>query len=1065
MEQEGLKKWHYILLLLWGALLTSLLFLYLNFLQPSKLVPLIEETLYKSFPGESHFKSIKIQLFPRIGLEVEKLSYINTFGTIDFEANIENLIFEVSWLSLFSGNIEVAEIVLNQANFNIIEKNHQENNISEKKSLTLPESLYDIIHPSIHPTLFQVNNARIAIYLNNKTEYITTSRFNLELDAFTSARLTIKDFVPVFLTDSQKFPDFISIPTFNLNIKNIILNKEGLFLDTALDADINFFGKTINNNLKTNLSLTISPDLQIKPFSQDIDIITNFKLPSQSFDARTLANVNFINPKEIHIPKASIKVDDDELQFSASIKDLFSEPTALADVNVEHFSLTRWFDFARSLPPGLAQELDALSGSFLAYIDMEKIKTDNLKAYTKNKTELNGNALYEYGKNKLTLNTLAEYVDVNNLFPEVNGESIAEINFKKPPVTVDFDSSGSFDYDININANNIDFWKYSAKDVAVSILPLDEDIVEIPIKINNFANGMIDSRLLIQDSMTIETKSSNISLEKVFEPLTETKIISGTLQATTRSVLGKSTNFLESLACAKTKGNINIKNGAFYKDFEKIPFNTFSLITDVVGLGIYTPDPQIHFIEGSYKVSYEDKNTHLLLDIPQGKLAYNIPLGLPYSLDSTNANLTLTAKAFKFTTEAKGELKFNIPQEKISLSNLSGSISSLLYSGNISLNSFNTMDITGNLKGNTSNFSKLLNTFTVVPALEDKTALKHLVIEFPFNYKNDTLKIDNFLFNFDSTNTVGSFEYNTKKQTQARLDIHAKTLNLDRYTTLEYSSNEHFLSSNKLIPIDFINKLNLRGTLKIDKLWAMNTPFISTNIPYSFTKGVFSISPTALFSNSGSFAVYIEGFTGKQDLTISTKLKAKDIDLLSLTKARGDKNLIAGSASTTVDFKTKAKRYSDIYKYMDGKFSVWLEKGYFASALPQTKQRDISQPPSPSILEIGSEDMYYSSISANGNIKNGVFTSSDINMHGRGFSFEGKGNMNLPKWTVALNGKAYMGQVAVVPVDIKGSLSDPQLTIKLIQTITSTLSSITGGLINTIKDFIEYKFNIIPKIF
>lgn len=136
MSKIQLTKWNIFFIFLWGLFLTLLLYLYLAFAQPTKLIPLIESQIKEQLNADTQLNALKFSFFPRLSISARSISFIDTFDDYSLSLYTKELTAEISWLALLKGRLEVTSIIATDPDIKISTHTKEEENNTD---FTLPD--------------------------------------------------------------------------------------------------------------------------------------------------------------------------------------------------------------------------------------------------------------------------------------------------------------------------------------------------------------------------------------------------------------------------------------------------------------------------------------------------------------------------------------------------------------------------------------------------------------------------------------------------------------------------------------------------------------------------------------------------------------------------------------------------------------------------------------------------------------------------------------------------------------------------------------------------------------
>ncbi len=1068
MSKIVLSKWNFLFLLIWGLFLTFCLHIYLSFLQPAKLIPLVEEAVESISPLAIDIQDIDIHFFPHLAVSLENVTIDYNENNIEIESQTQSIRIEFAWTSLLKGEPILSALDFNTAKIRI------DSEVSPQEDIELAIDFlesYEQIPQNIRNVEINANNTTLDLLFTTSEDVIhyTFEDFDVSTHAFTDIRLYFEnpDIVsllsPIFTNEQVQTYEGVSFQNIELILSDISFESESLTANTEVKGHINLLGTSWQNTVHTRGTIGLSHTFDLLPFTQETEILTRFVLPSQNIDTRLLFTFNFNDFEDIYFTDGAFSAEDNALTFSAKLEELLPSPQLTASVDLQKLSLTRWFSFARSLTPTLSNILDDISGNFDAYISVDGISSNNLTVYIQDYI-FKGEALYTFMDGQaLDIRAEADFIDLDTVFPETLGLETQAINYSQNTIDNDIEltenSESKFLYTVDLSAVTATYLNFEAENV-LTLIQSDENGVEIPVEIGNIADGTVEAIINLGNGLAIEGDVNDVSLAELKQMLGIDIPIDGVLRGSV-DVYDDNENIAQAFAHLTGEVYANISHGSFLGENEERAFHNLSLNANITD-NTATERASLRNLEGTYSLTAEFENASAQLSLANALVAYDFITMLPDTIISNSAELALnTYSPIALQTKSKGLFSLNFSDESIHYSSFSGTAQNLSFAGNVTLNSFNNTQISGNIDILSRNFEQILNDAGIhFSPLKDDTALGYIELELPFIYENSVFSAQRFSLQVDDTHIEGDFIHSMGNASQ--LHIHANSLNLDRYITpLTPPQSTIPFSSSGEIPLRFLSELNIHGTVNIDEFWLYKIPFTNVSVPYSFIGGNIKLTPSASFSGAGSIAVDLQGKTYQDFLMLNTHIKANGVDMLSLTRGRGQSTHIAGTASLDGQVSHVLSDYSDLLESMDGSVLMYMQHGYFVSATP-SPQSNYALPPLPSMQNPQSEPSYFSNLSLSGRIENGVLSSQDLHLSGD-VSLYGDLLIDLPQWYLTLDADVSYENMPTIPINVSGSLSDPTLSVKVFQAIGNALLSITGGVMNMFTEIITAPLLMLPQ--
>ncbi len=1065
MAREHLTKWNIFFLILWGLFLTLCLSIYLNYLQPAKLTPLLEKEIEKHLKTDVVIGNINIDVFPHLGFTVEYLSLDTLHENTRVIIETEKLECNIAWAPLLFLDVNIRNLSLENANIILEIDQGKIETIQKPENIVLDFLALDkSIHPIIQDAYLNIENSSLGIYLHKNSHYdeFVVSGINAHLMPLESARLYVEN----IHSNLEVFPT-ITDAQFVFNTAE--LTSDTFISQYSLQANVDSNDLLFKNNIDIKGELALSSKLEFLPSKHELDIISRSTLPNQHIDTRATLAIDYKDIENIEISKGTFIAEKDRIDFSGTVRNILTAPKFEAKIDIINLGLARWLDFARNVPPTLSLVLNSISGSFDAIIDAKGIDATNLKAKA---LEFNfvGSGSYSFeGAQALKLDLSTDYISIDNLFPEVLGKDTKALDFKSIALDKEFEQtpednkksekSEEFQYDIALHAKELNFIDIKAENAYVSIIP-HIDGVALPIKVDKLSQGSANANLILSDYIQLDIDIKNLALNEFFKPLVEKDFIDGSLNANIRSK-GTGENLLKAFQALQGKVNLSVSNGKFINGKESLPFRKLDILADINKNSSLKSQLIREFIASS-TINLETNDFNVSMKSPTTKVIYDLTKAFPLEITKDSASIDLFIPKKSIHLKAKSALSFSYPKQSVSITSINGSGDKFTFAGNLSLNSFEKIDLSGNINILSNHFVHMLKKFNIaIPNLKDKSAFSYINLKLPFTYKDSVFSSTKFEGILDNTKFSGNLLLDKNKQSSSKFNIKADEIYFDRYYNAEKTSQSgaSLSKNNNKIPIDAIRNLNINGNISVNKLWLANTPLLNFSMPYNFSKGKISINPTASFPSHGSMAINLNGQLHNNSLFVSSKIKANDVNMLALGKARGQKNILSGTAALTANTSSVISTYADFINTLNGDFSFMVSNGYMVSAKNHLPHTSLSSPPKESVVNPSSRGTEFSHLSATGKISDGILSTNNIKMLGS-LKFNGGGSIDLKKWILNLHGNAEYNNITKIPINIKGSLSNPNLSVEILKTIANTIQSVTGIVVDSFTDIITAPFKL-----
>lgn len=1074
-------------------LVSTGVFLYLAYLQPTKLGATISSLLKEKTNLEINIERVTLSFSPRPGVNINNIVFYDTLQTT--KISIKEAKGELSLSSLIMLKPVLKRLAVSDMDVYVTlpEREQKQAEIDiEKVSQEFADKFFNRLQDFSIPHYFSslqvsVHNASGEIFDPNtfikysfrnfsgtvKTPDVLDGEARLSLDELA---IFHKDYLLFHLGQTKIQADDVSynprtysgtllfetnlqvsslVPYYDSPVQeayNYFPMPKPSFIQLSTDFDIKIRQKTITltgklynrtvlpmNGYATPIELNIPFNLTSSPDKEKTGSL-NFPYKDKSLDPynkvflqeNTLSDYAldlagfYIN--EIRIKNATVQADADSLIFTGALTGLYPfNPLIFGKAHVDNFSLPRWIGPARDMNSGLYNALNSIQADIDVFCTLKGVFSPNLTARVLDYTVKGKSVTANFAKADICfdLEMLSENnspIDLNPLFPEINGKDSGKIKLPPPAVVITKDDSpqknnaDSVSYHINIKVpKQAHIWKLDCTKANVLVAPDKNNNPTIKVEIGNLYSGTANALATLYSNQKheISAKLQNVLLEAPLRTIIGHTICTGHADGTVLVKL-QGSDLAQILNSLEIKGKINLLNGALHTkerlltpfvklyadiDVKTIPFKVNKKIPDSFALnGLWQIDGE--FPEYTAKIYSKNSSLH-----------FSTSSGQPLSRVPQPTDILLTQKAPKETLlNGTVNLGFNLNANKLILENYKGTLKNTKLIANLTYEQKDKANYTGDLY------------------------FQHL------NLKD--------------------FIKNEEKDNEDR------KLAADNTGNNETKPDQ---KEDKEIPLDFICNNTVSLSLKADKLtfYKITTEKFTGNIKIKDNK----ISVNNLKTNikNGVLQALLEGSVQKQDnihkMQTQFKLKGTNLDMLAITKMRQQDTLMSGAGNIAIQGTAHISKTSDIFKTMTAEWSMQFNNGYFQSTkdhIAMIEKELASQQP---YREKDNSPTYtgktnYSTLSANGTIKNGLAETKNISLIGTGLMVAGGGTINLVTEKInALVHATYLG-IPEIPVTITGSISDPKYEVKVITAVSKTIGNIGAGIFNVFSSIIAQPFKL-----
>lgn len=258
------------------------------------------------------------------------------------------------------------------------------------------------------------------------------------------------------------------------------------------------------------------------------------------------------------------------------------------------------------------------------------------------------------------------------------------------------------------------------------------------------------------------------------------------------------------------------------------------------------------------------------------------------------------------------------------------------------------------------------------------------------------------------------------------------------------------------LPMELLRSLQLNGKLQVGTLIAQKLTFTNVLLQVTANKGVLDLKPLQLDLYDGKFdgAIQVNVQGEKPVYKITNRLSSFQIGRF-LKDFMGD-DRVSGGANIELDLTTRGEWLSQLKSALDGDMKIAITDGTLKGinlrhALDAAKAKLKGK----KVPEQQSRQTDFSALSLSGVIRQGVFSSQDLNMQAPLVRVGGKGSADLAKETVdyLVNAKLVgttKGQQGGeadelsglnIPVAITGAWTAPEIDVQLDEMLKARLNA------------------------
>lgn len=1078
-------------LICWIILVSTGLFLYLGYLQPTKLGATISSYLKEKTQLEFNIDSVTFSFAPKPAVNIHTIVFYDT--SLPAKITIKNAYSELSWRSLILFKPVLRQLTVSDVDIQVtLPKQEQKptdfsiEQVSQEFAAKFFNRLQEFSIPHYFSSLeLTVNHAKGEIVDPNTSMKYSFKNFNAFiktpdiLDG--NAKLTL-DELEIFYEDYMLFHlgetkitanDISYNPrTYSGNLlfeTNLQVSSLAPYFDTPIQEAYQYFpmpepsfiqlstdfnikirqktialtGKLYNktvlpmNGYATPIELTIPFTLLSTPQKEQASSL-NFPHDDKSLEPykkmflqeNTLSNyaldLTGFYISEIQIKNAIIKADTDSLMFTGALTGLYPfNPLIFGKAHVDKFSLPRWIGPTREMNGGLYNALNAIQADIEVFCTLKGVFSPKLTAKVLKYTVQGKSVTANFAKadicfdlEMLSQNTAP--LDLNPLFPEINGKNSGKVKLPPPAVVISEENSqtdsASVSYHININVpKQAHIWKLDCAKVNVLVAPDKKANPTIKVDIGNLYTGSANALVTLYSKQkhTISANLQKILIEAPLRAIIGYTVCTGHADGAVTVKL-RGDNFEQILNSLEIKGNVSLQNGAVHsRERQLTPFTKLAADLDLktVPFNVNQKTPESFALSGLWQIDSEFPEYTAKIYSNNSSMLFSTSTGEPLSRTAQPTDILLKEKATNETLlNGSAKLGFNIKNNKLVLENYKGALKNSKLIANLTYEQKEKTHINGDLY------------------------FQHLNLA---DYVKDEKKPDKKNENKE----------NTASEAPAPADK----------------------KEDKELPLDFICNNNVNLSIKADKLtfYDITTHAFTGNVKILDNK--ISINNLKTNIKNGFIQALLEGSVQKQKniYTMQTqfKLKGTNLDMLSITKMRKQDTLMSGAGNIAIQGTARISKTSDIFKTMNADWSMQFNNGYFQSSKDHAAMLEEQEDSKATQKFNENTPSYtgktnYSALSASGTITNGIAQTKNISLVGTGLMVQGEGIINLVTEKInAFVHATYLG-IPEIPITITGSISDPKYEVKVMTAVSKTIGNIGAGVLNIFSNLIVQPFKL-----
>lgn len=800
-------------------------------------------------------------------------------------------------------------------------------------------------------------------------------------------------------------PSFVRLNTdFSIAIRSREISLDGTLVnetvfpmnghDTPVRLQIPFsMVSTFEKKHKSSLKFPYD-DNTLNPYKDEFlkeNILSDYALDLPGF---------YVN--EIRINNAKIKADADSLDFRGALTGIYPlNPLFFGKADVHNFSLPRWIGPTRNMSAGLYNALNAIKAEIDVFCTMKGVFSPNLKAKVSGYDIRGKSVTANFFKPDICFDLKlvsdgSKPLDLNLLFPEINGKTVRRVKLPPPAVaesTSSEDGGTSVLYHINIHVpKSARIWKIDCSDINVLVAPDKTETPTVAVDIKNLYTGKATALAVLNSDKKhkITAKINSVMTEAPLRNIIGYTACTGHANANLTLYL-QGNNVSEILNSLEIYGQASVKNGALHSKTKML--SKFSkLFADVsvkaVPFKAAGGMPETFAMSGNWLFEGNFPEYAVKLSTKNSAVHFSTSDGQPRFRKPQSTDILLTEKPSQAVVlKGSGKLGFDLNQNSLALEQYKGMLRHSKLIANIKYTQKDKASYSGNLYFQHFDLSDYIkNDGSKISADKD------LPLDFICNNDVDiSLKADKLTF-YDIT--TGNFTGNIKIKD-----------NKISVNNLKASSHRGIIQA---LLEGSVTKHNQKYQMKtLFKLKAENIDMLA------ITK---MRKQKTLMAGTGNIGIQ------------GSALISKSSDIFKSMNADWNMNFFNGY------FQSEKDHYS--------------QNGLNASGGQSVNSAQYTG------------KTHYNTLSASGTIKNGIAETHNILFHGKGVDILAGGTVNLVTEAINAYARAnYLG-FSDIPIVITGTIENPKYEVKVLNAVSRSIGNIGAGIFDIFSNVITQPFKI-----
>ncbi|WP_300684220.1 AsmA-like C-terminal region-containing protein, partial [uncultured Bilophila sp.] len=318
----------------------------------------------------------------------------------------------------------------------------------------------------------------------------------------------------------------------------------------------------------------------------------------------------------------------------------------------------------------------------------------------------------------------------------------------------------------------------------------------------------------------------------------------------------------------------------------------------------------------------------------------------------------------------------------------------------------------------------------LLPGDLPKQALKRADLKATITLDGETLRIAGLNGNIDATRLSGQMERRAGTPARWTFGLRLGTLNVADYLPPTSKGGK-----SQPWRLDWMKGIDVEGPLAAERLIIFGIPHTDFSAPLRLQNGVLSADPIRARVAGGSAGAGVRAEATSGGLLGRLRYTLENVNALTLSKERGQSQLLSGTGSLDADVSGLLRSGADIPAALTGTLGFTLRNGELDAGHPGTFSS-------------------FRSLGATGTLSKGILTTRDLHLDGT-LTVRGYGTINLLNWTLDYRLNVSGPGFPTLPVRYYGSLDKPQRSINAQGFLAKTFGSLGNGFL-TILDRVVF---------